>query len=105
MTLPSLPSSWSDLSWIQLCDVWTATMRYGGNPDVAIADAFLSLCQLTADGDVSTDPETGETVYRMKDRNGQTWTVTPRQLAYLAKRSLPWFPFPFSRRAGRRLVR
>lgn len=95
MTLPPLPASWSALSWSQLCDVWTAKMRYGGNPDVAIAAAFLALCRLSADGQAVTDLATGETVYRLKDKDGQTWTATPRQLAYLAKISLPWFPFPY----------
>lgn len=95
MTIPSLPSSWSALSWPQLCGVWTAKMRYGGNPDVAIAAAFLSLCQFTVEGQTMTDPGTGETVYRLKDKEGRLWTATPRQLAYFAKRSLPWFPFPY----------
>ena len=29
--LPAIPQSWSALTWQQLCDVWTAKMRYDGD--------------------------------------------------------------------------
>ena len=93
--LPPLPSSWSELTWQQLCDVWTAKIRYGGNHDVAVCAALLALCQLTADGTVSTDPATGEAVYQLKGKDGQLWTVAPRQLSHLAHKALPWFAYPY----------
>ena len=94
-TLPPIPQTWSELSWQQLTGCWQAKMRYGGNADVARAAALLAVCGLTVDGREPADTRTGETVYRLKDQNGQTWTTTASELAYLAREAMPWFDWPY----------
>lgn len=96
MELPHLSHSWSDLTWQQLCQCWEAKMRYGGNPDVARAAALLSLlgCSVGRDG-IATDMATGETRYTLSAANGRRFTVTPRELAWMAKKALTWFDFPY----------
>jgi len=93
--LPPIPQTWSELSWRQLCGCWQAKMRYGGNADVARAAALLAVCGLTVVGRESADSRTGESIYRLKDQNGQTWTATARELAHLARQTMPWFDWPY----------
>lgn len=93
--LPPIPQTWSELSWSQLCGCWQAKMRYGGNADVARAAGLLAVCGLTVEGREPADSRTGESIYRLKDQNGQTWTVTARELAHLARETMPWFDWPY----------
>lgn len=93
--LPPIPQTWSELSWPQLCGCWQAKMRYGGNADVARAAALLAVCGLTVEGREPADSRTGESIYRLKDRDGQTWTATARELAHLARQTMPWFEYPY----------
>ena len=95
--LPPLPASWSALTWQQLCDVWTAKMLYGGNPDVAACAALLALAfgdGVKVNGS-SFDGQTGESTYTIEATGGRRFTTTPRQLAHMAKQSLPWLQFPY----------
>lgn len=94
MTTP-LPSSWSSLSWQQLCRVWMVKQRYGGQPDVAICAALLDLCGLNVVERKGNNALTGEDIYMLRDKEGKQWTVTPRQLAYDAQKAMPWFHFPY----------
>lgn len=94
--LPSLPQSWSDLTWEQLCKAWTAKQHYGGNQDVAVVAAMLALYDLTMDGKPTVSDSTGESIYRLTDKDGQTWVTTPRELAYYAHQLLPWFNYPYA---------
>jgi len=107
--LPALPQSWSALTWQQLCDVWTAKMRYGGNPDVAAAAALLALT-LGSKFQVSSfkfDETTGESIYHLKPETCQPETgeaiyvVTARELAWMAKQALPWLAFPYGDQGDR----
>jgi len=91
----ALPNAWSSLTWQQLCQVWEVKQRYVGNADVARAAALMALCGLTVDGSPTTDPATGEAVYRLKDADGQAWAVTARGLSHMAKAALPWLDFPY----------
>ena len=93
--LPPIPQTWSELSWRQLCGCWQAKMRYGGNADVARTAGLLAVCGLTVEGREPADSRTGESIYRLKDQNGQTWTTTARELAYLAWQTMPWFDWPY----------
>ena len=93
--LPPIPQTWSELSWTQLCGCWQAKMRYGGNADVARAAGLLAVCGLTVDGREPADSRTGESIYRLKDQNGQTWTTTASELAHLARETMPWFDWPY----------
>lgn len=95
--LPSMPSSWSELSWQQLCQVWDVKQRFGGNADVARAAALLALAcgeDFSVRGSVE-DAQTGETVYTLACKDGKSYTVTPRQLAYMARKALPWMDYPY----------
>jgi len=116
--LPPLPQSWSALTWQQLCDVWTAKMRYGGNPDVTAAAALLTLVQgsgfldepsgkaeRTVQG-YGIDEHTGEQRYlinreplTMNHEPGHV--VTARELAWMAKQALPWLQFPYGDQGDR----
>ena len=96
----SLPHSWSELSWQQLCLCWSVKMRYGGNADVARAAALLELCGLkpcrhNAITSLRYDETTGEPIYRLKGENNSLWSVTPRELSQMARRALPWFDWPY----------
>jgi len=93
--LPAVPQTWSELSWQQLCGCWQAKMRYGGNTDVARAAGLLAVCGLTVVGREPADTRTGESIYRLKDRDGRLWTVTARELAHLARETMPWFDWPY----------
>lgn len=93
--LPALPSCWSALTWQQLCRVWEAKLRYGGNPDAARAAALLSLCGLSDCVAGGTDVSTGEAVYVLRGGDGLSWKVTPRELSGLAVQALPWFDYPY----------
>ena len=93
--LPPIPQTWSELSWSQLCGCWQAKMRYGGNADVARAAGLLAVCGLTVEGSEPADSRTGESIYRLKDQDGQTWTATARELAHLARQTMPWFDWPY----------
>lgn len=95
MTVPSIPATWSSLTWQQLCRVWTAKVCYGGNPDAARCAALLSLCGLAVKCGAGTDAATGEDVYILRGTDRRLCTVTPRQLAYLARTALPWFDYPY----------
>lgn len=103
---PPLPQSWSALTWQQLCDVWQAKMRYGGNPDVAQAAALLALTGLTPVAEpcptVATDAAggsldalTGERLYLLAAGDGRQYTATPRLLAHIARQALPWLQYPY----------
>ena len=94
-SLPPIPQTWSELSWRQLCGCWQAKMRYGGNADVARAAGLLAVCGLTVVGREPADTRTGESIYRLKDQDGQTWTTTARELAHLARETMPWFDWPY----------
>jgi len=93
--MKSIPQSWSELSWPQLCGCWQAKMKFGSNADVARAAGLLAVCGLTVEGREPADTRTGESIYRLKDQNGQTWTATARQLAHLARQTMPWFDWPY----------
>ena len=98
---PTLPASWSALTWQQLCQMWQVKQRYGGNPDVARAAAVLTLLKLKIEnGKLKVDApqydaRTGEPVYYLTDGDGNVFVTTPRQLAHMAKQALPWFDFPY----------
>lgn len=103
--MPPLPASWSELTWQQLCDVWTAKIRYGGNHDVAVCAALLALT-LGSKFQVSSfkfDETTGENIYLLKpetlnlkpETSEATYAVTARELAWMAKQALPWFAYPY----------
>lgn len=91
---PPLPSSWSTLSWQQLCDVWRVKQRYGGQPDIAVCAALLQLLHLTVDCRKGTDGN-GMDVYLLADNDGNRYSATPLQLAYTAHQALPWFDYPY----------
>lgn len=92
----SLPHSWSELSWQQLCLCWSVKMRYGGNADVARAAALLELCGCSVCRDmIATDTATGETVYTIRATSGELLSTTPRELSQMARQSLPWFDWPY----------
>ena len=93
--LPPIPQTWSELSWRQLCGCWQAKMRYGGNADVARAAGLLAVCGLTVEGREPADSRTGESIYRLKGQDGQAWTATARELAHLARQTMPWFDWPY----------
>lgn len=97
--LPSLPHSWSELSWQQLCLCWQAKIRYGGNPDVARVAAMLALLGLSVRRHrASAKPvitSSGETPYRLHGKDGCLWAVTPREAAQMARQALPWFDYPY----------
>jgi hypothetical protein len=105
--LPKLPKSWSELSWQQLQDCWQVKMRYGGNQDVARAEALLILCGLTPvetsegrrrNNEITTlryNENTGEATYLLRGSDGTMWQVTPRELSQMAKQALPWFDYPY----------
>lgn len=96
--LPTPPKSWSELTWEQLNDCWQVKLRYGGNPDVARAAAWLVLCKLTDDPynpQETHDPRTGETLYPLRSADGRQWKTTARELAHFAKKALPWFDYPY----------
>ena len=99
---PTLPASWSALTWQQLQDCWQVKQRYGGNPDVARAAALLTLLKLRpttpprpSQGAGEYDARTGEPVYYLADGEGNVFVTTPRQLAWMAKEALPWFDYPY----------
>ena len=92
--LPTLPQSWSELTWQQLCDCWSVKMRYGGNADVARVAALLVLLGLSVCNDTVLT-NNGETLYRLRDTDGCQWTLTAREASHLAKEALPWFDFPY----------
>lgn len=94
--MPALPKCWSDLSWQQLTQCWEMKMRYSGNADVARAAALLSLlgCSVDCDG-IMTDMTTGETRYTLSATDDRRFTVTPRELAWMARKALPWFDYPY----------
>lgn len=98
---PTLPASWSELTWQQLCQVWDVKQRYGGNADVARAAALLTLVssvrfQVSSGG---YDPKTGEPVYylqlEIRNLKPETYVVTPRELSWLASQALPWMDYPY----------
>lgn len=94
-TLPPLPKSWSDLTWQQLTDCWQVKMRYGGNADVARVSAMLALLGLEDVRSLDRENNTGEMLYGLRGKDGSLWTVTARELSQMAKRSLPWFDYPY----------
>ena len=95
--LKSLPSSWSDLTWQQLCKVWDTKQRYGGNPDVARVAALLELLGCSVFRHCTSQPgsDSGETIYLLRDNDGQQWSATPREISWIARQALPWFDFPY----------
>jgi hypothetical protein len=96
MMKPELPKSWSTLSWQQLCQAWEVKQRYGGNPDAARAACLLSITGCTVcRKDTDCHTITGEAVYILEDTDGRRWTVTPRELSYMAGKALRWFDYPY----------
>lgn len=97
--LPALPKCWSDLTWQQLCQCWEAKMRYGGNPDVARAAALLKMVGLgqnaRSNQKAQIDSLTGETRHILSAADGRLFTVTPRELAWMAQKALLWFDYPY----------
>ena len=97
MTYPPLPSSWSMLTWRQLCTVWDVKRRYGANPDAARAAALLAL--VLGDGfevrRAEAGAPAGETVYTLASADGSLHAVTPRELSYMAARALAWLDYPY----------
>lgn len=94
--LPALPKCWSDLTWQQLCQCWEAKMRYGGNSDVARAAALLKMAGLgRSNQNTQIDSLTGETRHILSAADGRLFTVTPRELAWMAQKALPWFDYPY----------
>lgn len=103
-SFPSLPTSWSDLTWQQLCQVWDVKQRYGGNANIARAAALLRLVsgskfQVSSGG---TDEKTGEKIYlvrpetwNLKPETREAFAITPRELSWLASQALPWFDYPY----------
>lgn len=96
----SLPKSWSELTWQQLCQMWEVKQRYGGNNDVARVAALLALrgCNVYHPRKSSSSnlhPVTGEQLYQLTDVDGRLWTVTAREAAYMANKVLAWFDFPY----------
>lgn len=106
----SLPHSWSELSWQQLCLCWSVKIRYGGNADVARAAALLELVKThplpLPDMEGSEwhverggiDTTTGEQQYLftpLHTGRGRGWVFTPRELSQMARQSLPWFDWPY----------
>ena len=93
----TMPHSWSELTWQQLCLCWETKMRYGGNADVARVAAWLGLTQLSVcrGSSSTTVPATGETAYLLRDSSGARWTLTPREASQIARQTLPWFDFPY----------
>ena len=95
-----IPSSWSSLTWQQLCICWQSKIRYGGSPDAARAAALLGLCGCTVCSAKKAEPlaysdKTGESRFILRDSAGRHYTVTPRELAWMAKQSMMWFDFPY----------
>lgn len=93
-----IPSSWSSLTWQQLCSVWKVKQRFGGQPDVAVSAALLDLLGLKVERHYGEDKVTGEDIYLLSDGDREHrgfFTVTPRQLAFSAREALPWFDFPY----------
>ena len=90
-----IPSSWSSLTWQQLCQMWVLKLRYGGQPDVAICAAWLWFHGFDVVGRADNDPRSGEDTYLLGGKDGQRFLVNPRQLARLAARELPWFHYPY----------
>ena len=91
----TLPGSWSSLTWQQLTDCWQVKMRYGGNADVARVSAMLALLGLEDVRNLERENNTGEMLYGLRGKDGSLWTVTARELSQMAKRSLPWFDYPY----------
>lgn len=94
---PSLPKSWSSLSWPQLKSMWAVKMQYGSTPDIARAMALLVLmeCKVCPQDTQTVSPHTGETVYLIREGKDKYWTTTARNLSYLAKQAIPWFDYPY----------
>ena len=90
-----LPQSWSDLTWQQLCDVWSAKIRYSGNADVARAAAMLALCRCSVTSATITAGDNGEPAYTLRAEDGTLYGITPRELSQMAKQAIPWFDFPY----------
>jgi hypothetical protein len=70
-------------------------MKYGGNADVARCAALLALYNLMVEKSVEANPSTGETVYILRDADGNRWITTARELAFTAKQTMKWFDFPY----------
>ena len=94
-SFPSLPQSWSELTWQQLCDCWSVKVRYGGNADVARAAAVLALCRCSVCQQQAAVTDAGESLYTLRDEDEALYTVTPRELSQMAARSLQWFDYPY----------
>jgi len=70
-------------------------MKYGGNADVARCAALLALYDLMVEKSVEANPSTGETIYILRDADGNRWTTTARELAFTAKQTMKWFEYPY----------
>lgn len=95
--LKGVPQSWSGLKWQQLCDVWNCKRRYGGNNDAARAAALLTLAMGSRFKVESSrlNEATGEQMYLLSAPQSPTYTVTARELAWLAHETLTWFDYPY----------
>lgn len=94
-SISPLPSSWSSLTWQQLLDMWALKLGYGVEPDAARCKALLSLVGLSVIRCGEGDVRSGEITYVFRDRKGQLWTATPREIAFYAKEALKWFEYPY----------
>jgi len=93
-----IPSSWSSLSWQQLCMCWQAKIRFGGNPDAARAAAMLGFfgCTVRRRGNGKQyDEKTGELQFSLRDAENRRYFITPGELACIARHELKWFDFPY----------
>lgn len=93
--LPTPPSCWSDLTWKQLCKMWSVKQQYGGNADLTRTASLLSLLGLSVLRGCENDKDTGESIFRLMDECGRVYTVSPRELSFMAKKVIPWFDFPY----------
>lgn len=97
----TLPLSWSELTWQQLCKCWQVKMRYGGNPDVARVAALLELAGFDngqcVDKCERFEDMTGERIYiiRGSEKQPTLYSVTARELSQMAKQCLPWLDYPY----------
>lgn len=90
-----MPQSWTALTWQQLCAVWTAKVRYGGNADAARAAALLALLGVTECRSLGGEKASGESTYTVADGDGGEYAVTARELSYYAKQAMQWFDYPY----------
>ena len=66
---------------------------------MARVSAMLALLGLKAGRQEATvSDRSGETVYRLRDRDGGLWAVTAREAAHVARHAMAWFDYPYGDR-------